>query len=399
VILNFLYIFAWSSAGLWIAAFFWTRHCLKGQKPLAVLQKAKSADKQPQISVIVPARNEAQRILEASIFSMLAQDYENFEVIVLDDCSTDDTKEILREISEKQSKIQTSKFKIVEGVEPDKPWLGKPYALEQALQCAQIESEWILATDADIIFAPGALQTAVAYAVAGDFDALTLIPGQVFGSFWERLFMPVFAWFCVFAMPLHRVNDASRSESIGVGNFFMLRRDVLEKIGGFGCVKTEVAEDLRLAEILKKQGFKLRVDYAPDLITTRMYAGLREIWEGFTKNLFSGMKFSPVKTVFSAFSIFMCGVLPIFFAAAALWFGNFALFVSFLAVYVLQVAVFALVRRVWCGCAIYAFLMPLGLALFLMILINSMVKILTGKGVTWKGRTIYNKNGMRPPFL
>ncbi len=385
----FFIIFAWSIAILWIIALIWTIYCLQKQKTLEI-KKGGDLKNQTFVSILVPARNEAHRVLEKSISSMLEQNYKNYELIVLNDRSTDDTLEILKKL-----KTQNLKLKIIQGREPEKDWLGKPHALEQAFENSK--GEWILAADADIVFAPRTLETVVAYAEENDFDALTLVPKQIFGSFWERLFMPVFGWFCVLAMPLHRVNDSNRKESMGIGNFFMFRRSALEKIGGFASVKAEVAEDLKLAEILKNRKYKLRIDYA-EFIETRMYSGFREIWEGFSKNLFSGMKFSILKTVLGSLSIFLFGVLPPFLAIMFLILENVALFLPFFAAYIFQVSVFIFINLKWRGNVFYAFLTPLGLALFLAILANSTVKVLSGKGVTWKGRVIYEKDGIRPPL-
>lgn len=389
---NFIIILAWSVAALWLAGLIWTRYCLQKQVSLKI-NKISKLEKEPLVSILVPARNEGHRILEKSIGSILGQTYKNYEVIVLNDRSTDKTKEILENL---KASSQNSKLEIIDGKETEKGWLGKPFALRQSYENSK--GEWILATDADIIFAPETLQTVINYAEKNNFDALTLVPGMIFGSFWERLFMPVFGWFCVLAMPLHRVNNPNRKESMGVGNFFMFRREVLEKIGGFASVKAEVAEDLRLAEILKRGNFKLRIDYAPALIETRMYSGFREIWEGFTKNLFSGMKFSLMKTFFGVISILLFGVLPFFLAVFTLISGSFALFAPLILTYILQIFVFAVVHRKWQGNMFYALLTPFGLALFLAILINSAIKVLSGRGVTWKGRAIYEKGGVRPPI-
>lgn len=385
----FLIIFAWSIAVLWFIGLIWTIYCLQKQKTLEI-KKVKNSSNQTFVSILVPARNEAHRVLEKSISSMLDQTYNNYELIVLNDRSTDSTQEILEKL-----KTQNPKLDIIKGREPEKDWLGKPHALQQAFENSK--GEWILTSDADICFAPQTLKTVVAYAEENGFDALTLIPKQIFGSFWEKLFMPVFGWFCILAMPLHRVNDPNRSESMGVGNFFLFRREVLEKIGSFESVKSEVAEDLKLAEILKRQKFKLRIDYA-EFIETRMYSGFREIWEGFTKNLFSAMKFSIAKTVLGSLSILIFGILPLFITTAFLILGNFALFLPFFTAYIFQVLIFVFINLKWRGNVFYALLTPIGLALFLTILLNSTVKILSGKGVTWKGRKIYEKDGIKLPI-
>lgn len=386
---HFLIIFFYSIAILWFVGFVRTIYCLQKQKSLEV-KKPENQTNQSLISILVPARNEADRILEKSISSMLDQTYQNYELIVLNDRSTDDTQKILE-------KLETAnpKLKIVEGKEPEKDWLGKPHSLQQAFENSN--GEWILTADADIIFAPETLETVVVYAEKNKFDALTLIPKQIFGSFWEKLFMPVFGWFCLLAMPLHRVNDPNGKESMGVGNFFMFRREVLEKIGGFESVRSEVAEDLKLAEIIKNEKYKLRIDYA-EFIETRMYSGFREIWEGFTKNLFSGMKFSIAKTIFGSLSILIFGVLPPLFAVVFLLSENYDFFPPFFIAYIFQILIFIYINSKWHAKFFYAFLAPLGLAMFLAILINSTVKVLSGKGVTWKGRAIYEKGGIRPPL-
>lgn len=393
ILTNFLLVFAWLTLALWVAALIWTFFCLRKQKPLEIYQAGNTSENHPAefVSILVPARNEAHRVLRKSIESMLSQTYGNYEIIALDDRSTDETKEILEEL-----KSQNSKLKIIDGAELPKGWLGKPHALQQALRKAS--GEWIIITDADIIFAPETVKTVVRYAEENDFDALTLAPKLILHSFWETVFMPVFGWFCVLAMPFHRINNPNRPESMGVGNFFMFRRAVLDKIGDFGSVKSQVAEDLKLAEILKQRRFKLRIDYAPRLIETRMYSGFWEIWEGFTKNLFSGMKFSLAKTILGVISVFVCGTATFFLMFIALLFGQLTLFVPLLLVYIIQIAIFVFLHREWGGNMLYALLTPFGLLIFTAILINSTVKVLSGKGVSWKGRAIYEQGGVPPPL-
>ncbi|MCS6873057.1 MAG: glycosyltransferase family 2 protein [Pyrinomonadaceae bacterium] len=383
-------VFAVSISILWLLGFLWTSYTILSQKPLEPeLDEVITTEF---VSVVVPARNEANRVLEKSISSMLSQDYKSFEVIVVNDRSTDGTGEILQELAKRDSKL-----KIIDGKETESGWLGKPFALQQGFEKAR--GDWVLITDADIIFSPYTVKTSVKFAKENNLDALTLLPRIVHGSFWETLFMPVFGWFCLLAMPPQYVNDPNRKESMGIGNFFLFRKGVLDELGGFVLVKDEVAEDLKMAEILKRSGFKMRLEYAPNLIETRMYSSLKEIWEGFTKNLFSGVKFSFVKSAISCVFILLFGVLPIVFAVLFLLMGSYALAFWFFLIYFFQVLTFAVIHLKWQGNILYAFLTPLGLMLFLLILANSTVRIATGKGVTWKGRKIYEKGGVRPPVL
>jgi len=344
------------------------------------------------ISIIVPARNEADRVLKQSIHSLLSQNYGNFEVIVIDDRSTDDTFEILQSISQA---TPDSRLRIVAGKELPNDWLGKPHALHQGFEVAT--GEMILTTDADIIFQRDALRTSVAYMKANDIDVLSLVPRLRLETFWEKVFMPVFGWFCMLAMPLERVNDPIRKETIGVGNFFLITRKAMTTIGGFAAVKADVAEDLRLAEIAKEKKLRLRVETGPDLISTRMYSGLSEIWEGFTKNLFSALKFSSIKGFAGALSIFTLGCLPILLAVGFGISGATVLSVIFTVSYLIQVAIFAMIISDIEEHPVYSLFVPLGFGLYALILLNSMTKILSGKGVTWKGREIYEKGGIKPP--
>jgi chlorobactene glucosyltransferase len=390
VLEQILNIFALAVMAVWTIGLVW--FVLKGRvQPTLGLSDSLETPAE-KISIIVPARNEADRVLKESIQSLLSQNYGNFEVIVIDDRSTDDTLGILQSLFQS---APNDRLKIIGGRELPDDWLGKPHALHQGFEAAS--GEMILTTDADIIFQRDALRTSVAYMKANDIDVLSLVPRLRLETFWEKVFMPVFGWFCLLAMPLERVNDPNRKETIGVGNFFLITRKAMDSIGGFAAVKADVAEDLRLAEIAKEKKLCLRVETAPDLISTRMYSGLSEIWEGFTKNLFSALKFSSIKGFAGALSIFTLGCLPILLAVGFGLSGATVLSAIFTVSYLIQVAIFAMIIRNIEQNPIYSIFIPLGFGLYALILLNSMAKILSGKGVTWKGRDIYEKGGIKPP--
>lgn len=383
--------FLWATFGLWLSAIFWTHRQLKELRPLRYNNLCLADQENPRVSVLLPARNEEKRILNRCVNSLLAQTYQNFEIIAVNDRSTDCTGEILRRVAKTDARLQ-----VIEGSELPAGWLGKPYVLQQAVE--KSTADWIISTDADIVFAPNAVETAVAYAEKNNFDALCLIPFDVCETFWEKIFLPAFSWFRMLKMPPSRVNNPQRSESMGVGNFFLIRRIALEKINGFESVKAEVAEDLRLAQLLKKSGWHFRLDYAPDLLQTRMYANLPEIWAGFTKNLFAAANFSVGKTISGAGSILLFGVLPVVFGFYLLmmWLTTKSVVVAWLLVpailiYICQTIVFAALNHFFKQPLKYAFLAALGLGMFAAILINSALKISTGRGVMWKGRVIYQR--------
>ncbi len=390
---------AWATVGLWLVGAALTLGGLWRQKPLGAVGDARlTGDDAPFVSILVPARNEEGRVLEAAVRSMLRQDYGRFEVVAVNDRSTDATGSILHSIARVDERLR-----VIEGVEPPAGWLGKPHAMHQAFAASR--GEWALATDADVIFEPHALRTALAHALDGRYDAVTLLPHVDCLSFWERVFMPVFGWFMLVAMPVERVNNPARRAALGVGGFFLMKADVLRRLGGYGAVRGEVAEDLRLAETLKRAGARLRLEYGMDLLRTRMQTNFREIWEGFTKNLFAGAKFSLWQATAGAASVVVfavaplpvavvCAVLIMVAGVEGVW---VQVLIPSLAVWVIQVGIFAVVNRASGIPIAYALSVPLGHALFVAILLNSAVRIATGSGVTWKGRKLYERAGVRPP--
>ncbi|HYO63843.1 MAG TPA: glycosyltransferase [Pyrinomonadaceae bacterium] len=394
-----LVVAAWGAVLLWLAGAFLTLRGIYRQRPLAPPGDDRLTDgSAPFVSVLVPARNEERRVLEESVRSMLAQDYGRCEVVAVNDRSTDATGPILRSIA-----ADDARLRVVEGAEPPPGWLGKPHAMRQALSAAR--GEWVLATDADMLYEPEALRTSVARALDARLDALTLLPQVVCLAFWERVFMPTFGWFMLLARPLERVNDPRRGESLGIGGFFLIRRETLERVGGYDAVRDQVAEDLSLADVLKSSGARLRVENGQLLVRTRMHPTFADIWEAFSRNLFAGAEFALWRTALGAGSVILFSVTPPLLAllcALALLAGGDAalwrpLFVPSLLVWLLQVFTLAVVNRVWGIPLRYALTAPLGHALFVAIFLNSAARIASGRGVTWKGRRLYERAGVQPP--
>ena len=184
-----------------------------------------------------------------------------------------------------------------------------------------------------------------------------------------------------------------------------LRRSALLSVGGYRELKNEVMEDMRLAEMLKRSGAKVAFEHAPDLVSTRMYTNFHEMWECSTKNWFSGMKFSIGLALASVLSMYLgavvipllaliCGVALASGAPASLW----MLFIPLFLVWVIQVSIFISFNKRCRVPAVYALLTPLGLALLYTMLLDSTIRITTGRGVTWKGRKVYERTGgVSPP--
>ena len=216
--------------------------------------------------------------------------------------------------------------------------------------------------------------------------------------------IPTWAWvFLMFAVFYRTSNPKSRG-AVGIGGFFLMRRSLLERVGGYKALKDEVMEDVRLAEVIKRSGARLLTCYAPNLLSTRMYQNFSEMWECSTKNWFSGMKFSLAFALSGVFSMYLISVLPPLIAlasaigmAAGVSANLWLLFIPAALSWFLQILVLAMVSRRSKVSSAYALTAPLGLGLLYTMLFDSSIRITTGKGVTWKGRKIYERSGVRPP--
>lgn len=229
------------------------------------------------VSIVIPARNE-ERDVEAAVRSHLAQNYPRFEVVAVDDRSTDATTRILRTLAEGDSRMR-----VIAGVDPPPGWLGKPHALAEGTRAAS--GEILLFADADVRYAPTALSEAVAFLEEEDADFVALFPALEGVGFWENVLMPYLphVFYCGLGF-LANVGWARRvAAGGGAGN--LVRRSAYEAIGGHDALKDSVVDDIHLALASKRAGLRTLVVRAEDLVRVRMYRGFREVWDGFTKNV------------------------------------------------------------------------------------------------------------------
>jgi chlorobactene glucosyltransferase len=342
----------------------------------------------PLISVIVPARNEEKNIRRC-VESILAQDYPNFEVLVLDDHSTDSTPAILTKLS-----THNPRLVILAGRELPAGWAGKPHALYQAAKAAT--GDWLLFVDADTFLAPNALSATLAAARQSGAGLYTVMTEQILGSFWEKTVMPlVFTALSVGFSP-RKVNDPRTKDAIANGQFIFIRREIYDAIGGHQAVRNQIVEDKAISERVKWGGHRLIVADGRGIAKTRMYTGLPSIWEGWTKNIYLGLADQPAMLLLGAFGAFLALIaalfMPIWPLLGWIWWQNgggwMALTISAEALIVWAVLLYARVRVNW-GMGLsgwYALTTPLGAGVFAAMMFTSTWKVLSGQGVTWKGR-------------
>jgi len=343
----------------------------------------------PSASLIAPARNEEHNIRRC-VESLLAQSYPDFEVIVLDDLSTDSTPAILAEIAARDPRL-----KIIRGGELPAGWAGKPHALQQAAAAAR--GEWLVFVDADTWLEPGALWATLATALKTDADLFTTLHRQVMGTFWEKAVLPLVLLGLSLAFPPRKVNDPSSPQAVANGQYFMIRRAVYDAIGGYQAIRGEIVEDKAIAELVKRAGYRLLIADGRGLVNTRMYTSLVEMWEGWTKNIFLGLRGQPGLLALGVFGALLALLAALFMPVWPLlglgWYlrgGNWealAIIAESLLVWGYLLWERARASRWFDISAWYALTLPLGSAIFAAMMIASAWKVRSGRGVTWKGRT------------
>jgi chlorobactene glucosyltransferase len=343
----------------------------------------------PLISVCIPARNE-ERNIRACVEAMLGQDYPNFEVIVLDDRSTDATPEILRVLA-----AQNDKLHIIHGSDLPAGWAGKPHALYQASAAAR--GEWLCFVDADTFAAREALTSCYTKAIETNADMFTIMTFQILGSFWEKAVMPLVMTALSVGFSPRKVNDPNRRDAVANGQFILIKRTPYEAIGGHARVKDQIVEDKALAEQVKWNGYRLIVADGMKVAQTRMYTSLPEMWEGWTKNIYLGLRDQPSLLWLGVFGAFLAVVaalfLPIWPLLGLTWFLNdggfpaLGVILKSLILWAVLVYARAQVARGMKISSWYALTTPLGAAVFGAMMFTSAWKVLTRRGVTWKGRT------------
>jgi chlorobactene glucosyltransferase len=342
----------------------------------------------PLISVIVPARNE-ERNIRRCIQALINQTHPNTELIVVDDRSTDSTPVILETIASEHPKDQN--LIVMTGDDLPKEWAGKPYALVQGAKLAA--GEWLCFIDADTFAGSDLLASSYTKAVKERADLFSLLTGQELGSFWEKTILPLVFLGLSFGFPADRVNDQSKPDAIANGQFILIKRSVYEAVGGHTAVKDRIDEDKALAEVVKGAGYRLVLADGRQLATTRMYTSLSEMWEGWTKNIFLGLRDRIGLLVFGAFMGLVGALaLPAWLFGGTIWFlVTGELIAAVVAVQASIMIAYLLYWRVRAAQAFhihpaYSLTLPLGAVVFTSMMLTSAFNVLSGKGVYWRGR-------------
>jgi len=260
---------------VWVLAFLRT---LLNLAVVPRLKRGAAPAASPLLSIVIPARDEV-RVIERTVRAFLASTYANFELIVVDDRSTDGTGDAVRAVAD-------PRVTLIAGEEPPPGWLGKPWALHQGSLRAR--GELLLFVDADIVYQPDAVAAAIATLETTGRDMIALLPDIEMHSFWEHVAMPNLALFAFTVLPAWLANRSSLAIlAIGGGTGNLLLRDAYDAAGGHQALKDSVVDDVALARLLRRSGRTTAGVRADGFVSVHMYRGLRETVEGFTKNGFA----------------------------------------------------------------------------------------------------------------
>jgi len=335
----------------------------------------------PRISIVVPARNEAEHI-ETALLSLLQLDYPDYEVIAVDDRSEDATGPILDRIKTlwlEQEEAPHHFLKVLHVSELPPGWLGKTYAMWQAGK--QATGDWLLFTDADVVFRPDALRRAVVYAERERADHVVLFPTMVMKSPGERMMMAFFQSQFVFAHRPWRVADPKSRDAIGVGAFNLIRREAYERLGTYQRLRMAVLDDMKLGEVVKRDGFRQRIVFGRDLLQLRWVFGAMGMVRNLTKNFFAILHYSAGFAVLAILGILFVNLGPFL----GVWLATGPALLGFL-------VALGSVALIYVGMSchseispLYVLLHPFGTILFCHAIVRSVVLTLARGGVIWRG--------------
>lgn len=375
--------------GMWVYFLAYMTKSFKKAPTLESFDRS-GATHSPKVSVILPARNE-ERYIARCLDSLLAQDYPNFEIIAINDSSTDRTGEIMQEYAAKDSRV-------VHVNAPPKPdgWAGKNWACYEGYLRAK--GEVLLFTDADTEHSPSTMSLAIGQLVSQNLDALTAIPLLICNDFWTKITLPALETFLHTRFSPLRVNDPNTKTGYFFGSFFVITRSTYEAVGTHKGVRQELVEDGALGGKVKEHKFRMKMVRGESQIKAVWARDLQTLWDGLRRLMMpiyyqnrSGAYLMVIAVFFILFAPF--ALLPYLPAAAAASANNINN-ISFQLLLGIQLAAIALIfvaTAVQCKLGVfesplYALASPLSGALVSFGFLSAIVDAGNGGTVSWRDR-------------
>lgn len=371
----------------------WLRQCLgcgRDESPASQTDSPAASAPPAQVSVIVPARNEAGNIGRC-LDGLLRQTRPPREIIVVDDGSTDETPDILAGYAARFAGLVR-----VTSAPPLPPgWVGKCNACQHGASLAG--GDWLLFVDADTAAGPGLIEALIGEAQRRRLDALSVFPFNEMGSLAERLILPAFFQFAWTVFPAGRTDNPEMpwQRAIANGQCFMFRTDVYRALGGHACVKDRVLEDVEFAQALRRAGYRLGLAWGGEHIRVRMYHNAGEVAQGLSKHAWAGRRAGGWRSYWGIARLLLTTVAPPALVLAALGWWVMSPDVAAAGSVAAALAGYGAswlfwretLARLYALPAKLAWGMPAGLLAYLLIALKGSAAVMIRRGVQWKGRS------------
>jgi hopene-associated glycosyltransferase HpnB len=336
----------------------------------------------PSVTVVIPARNEADGIAE-TLGSLLRQDYAGtLSIILVDDDSNDGTAEIARQTAAALN--ASERLRIIDGRLLPRGWTGKLWAVKQGVEAAQSASsppDYLLLSDADIVYAPKVLRGLVARAVAGKLVLTSLMVKLRCESFAERSLIPAFIFFFQMLYPFPWVNRPQSATAAAAGGCMLVRSDALKAAGGIDAIRNALIDDCSLAKLLKVQG-PIWLGLTERVHSSRHYPDVEDIRRMVSRSAYAQLRYSPpllAGTVVGMALTYMAPpLLALFAGGQARWLG--------LVAWTLMAVSFVPTLRLYRRSALWGLALPAIALCYMLFTLDSALQFARGKGGLWKGR-------------
>lgn len=326
------------------------------------------------VTIVVPARNE-QVSIRSALERLLAVDYHAYQVIAVDDRSTDTTGNIMDEVA----LTSNPKLTVIHIDQLPPGWTGKTHAMWTAAR--QASSDWLLFTDADVMFRPDCLRRALAYAGHECADHVVVLPSIIMRHPGEKMMLAFFQLLFVFGHRPWKVADPKAKDHIGVGAFNLVRRSAYEAVGTFEALRFEIVDDMKLGKLIKNAGFRQRVVFGDNLIAIRWAHGARGVVNNLTKNFFAVMSFQTWRALLACLGLAILNLIPFLGALFAPGWARAPYLVTLAVMFVLYAGIWRQVEiHPW-----YFLLHPVSTVLFIYTMLRSTFLTLWTGGVEWRG--------------
>ncbi len=357
---------------------------LRGEPKIGLAEAMALPSPQPFLSIVIPAKDEEACIRDC-VKSILASDYRNLELIVVNDRSTDRTAEILEELAREDRRLS-----VVTVSELTEGWTGKTHAITWGAERAR--GDILLFSDADTRFEPTTFSRALGFFYSNKLVMLSLLPRFLERGFWEKAVHPHLELGFSSFYPLNRVNDPSDEAALASGSFILITREGYEAVGTWARFRNEITEDVALSKALKAQGLKLCVVRGSDLVRTRGFGDFASLARFWRRTFYGGLEKDLRKLVRLNMNYFGLTILALLWIASAIYSaaGSVTLPVKLLLTFstigmICTIGSYCVYVHAKFGSWIIGLTAPLGIMLSGWVALTTLLTVFSNTGIPWRG--------------